>query len=95
MKLFYISQSENNDYDTYDSAVVAAENEQLARETHPGLSGEWSKEKEKFIIVRRDSSWFDCSDTWTNDIEAIEVEYLGEAEEGAKAGIICASFHAG
>jgi hypothetical protein len=40
MKLWLISQTENNDYDTYDSAVVAAETEEDARQMHPG-SGEW------------------------------------------------------
>lgn len=29
MKLYLISQDHNNDYDTYDSAVVIAENERL------------------------------------------------------------------
>ena len=35
MNLYLISQDHNDDYDTYDSAVVAAENEDAARETHP------------------------------------------------------------
>lgn len=33
MKLWLISQGENRDYDTYDSAVVAAETEDGARRT--------------------------------------------------------------
>jgi hypothetical protein len=36
MKLFHISQTENNNYDTFDSAVVAAESEDAARNTVPG-----------------------------------------------------------
>lgn len=32
MKLFLISQSENSDYDTYDSFVVCADNEQEAKD---------------------------------------------------------------
>jgi hypothetical protein len=40
MKLWLISQDENGGYDTYDSVVVAADMEGLAREVHPG--GEWS-----------------------------------------------------
>jgi hypothetical protein len=43
MNLYRISQSENFDYDTYDSAVVAAETEQEARSIHPG-SGKWGSE---------------------------------------------------
>jgi hypothetical protein len=35
MKLWVISQSVNQDYDTYDAAVVAAETEEAARNTSP------------------------------------------------------------
>ena len=36
MNLYLISQRKNNGYDTYDSAVVAAESEDDARSIHPG-----------------------------------------------------------
>ena len=39
MKLWLIYQTENTGYDTYDSAVVAAETEDEARKIHPG--GAW------------------------------------------------------
>ena len=39
MNLYLISQHENNDYDTYDSAVVAASTEEIARNTHPSAGG--------------------------------------------------------
>lgn len=35
MKLWLISQDNNQAYDTYDAAVVAAETEDDARNTHP------------------------------------------------------------
>ena len=35
MKLFLISQDQNNYYDTYDSAVVAAPDEETARNINP------------------------------------------------------------
>jgi hypothetical protein len=38
MKLWLISQTGNDDYDTYDSAVVAAESEDDARNVHPSNS---------------------------------------------------------
>lgn len=34
--LYKISQNVNNDYDTYDCAVVAAHSEDEARNIHPG-----------------------------------------------------------
>lgn len=39
MKLYIISQNENDDYDTYDSAVVAANNETEARNINPNING--------------------------------------------------------
>ena len=39
MKLWIISQDVNNDYDTFDSAVVAAETEEEARNINP--AGAW------------------------------------------------------
>ena len=40
MKLFKISQSERCGYDTHDSAIVAAEDEDDAASIHPGY-GKW------------------------------------------------------
>ena len=40
MNLYVISQYKNNDYDTYDSAVVAAVSEDDARLIHPS-GREW------------------------------------------------------
>ena len=39
MKLYKISQNVNTDYDTYDSAVVCAKDEEAAKRIHP-MSGE-------------------------------------------------------
>jgi len=39
MNLYLISQDENDDYDTYDGMVVAAENEAIARNITPTKSG--------------------------------------------------------
>jgi hypothetical protein len=35
MNIYLLTQSVNNDYDTYDSAVVSAESEDEARLMHP------------------------------------------------------------
>jgi hypothetical protein len=37
MKIWRIWQDENNDYDTYDSAIVAAETEEDAKNTVPSV----------------------------------------------------------
>lgn len=36
MKIYKISQNTNTSYDTYDSAIVAANNEEEARNLYPG-----------------------------------------------------------
>ena len=93
MKLWLISQTVNNDYDTYSDAVVAADTCTEARRIHPGgierfyRDGAWR-------IMRKDGSYFSLGDTWALP-EQVKVELLGTAKKGTKAGVICSSFHAG
>jgi len=42
MNLYLISQSVNNDYDTYDSAVVCAATREAARLISPGSIESWA-----------------------------------------------------
>lgn len=42
MKLYLLTQGENNGYDTYDSMVVAAESEDAARKIHPTDDWGWA-----------------------------------------------------
>lgn len=83
MKLYLIEQNENVNYDTYDSAVVAAPDEHTARHTHPNgydmNADEWT---------RRYSSW--CSSP-----DKVKVTFIGEAMPDVVRGVICASFNAG
>ena len=79
MNLYLICQTENNNYDTYDSAVVAAENPLSAQATHPGGYNE--------DFNGRNGSWCCAVD--------VAVTLLGKAKAGTKAGVILASFHAG
>jgi hypothetical protein len=80
--LFKISQDVNKEYDTYDSAVVAAESGEDAVQIHPAGP-------ERFVTT--DSERLD---TWAKAAD-VECEYLGEAKEGTERGVICASFNAG
>lgn len=79
VKLWIISQDENRNYDTYDSAVVAAETEAEARVTMPSEGETFGK---------RYGAW--CSSP-----KAVKVELIGTAVAGTKAGVILASFNAG
>ena len=80
MKLYLLSQSINKGYDTYNSCVVCAENEEDAKTIHPNGYG--------------DNSWINSND-WAEKPEQVNVKYIGEAAPGMKKGIVCASFNAG
>jgi hypothetical protein len=85
MKLYRISQTENEDWDTYDSAVVCAPDEETARNISP--SG----------CVMQDKDWrvsiYD--QVWCSSPDKVTVEYLGEAADNIQQGVILASFNAG
>lgn len=62
MKIYLISQDTNPGYDTYDSAVVCAENEQQAQKIHPkGGEYELGKCKKKWNNQTAEGSvWVAC-----------------------------------
>lgn len=81
MKLWRISQDVNRDYDTFDSAVVVAPDEETARRIHP--KGAWGVTPKP-----HDSTWAAP--------EHVGVAYLGEAVDFLVEGqVIVASFNAG
>lgn len=79
MNLYLISQCVKDDCDAFDEAVVAARNEEDARNTHP-LSEGASESTRKA--------------TWA-PVENVNVKLIGVAVEGTEPGVICASFNAG
>ena len=83
MKLWLISQTKNSGYDTYDSAVVAAETEEAARLIHPAEIADfgWPRSLSSY------PSWSFPKD--------VKVRLIGDAVPGTKPGSICASFNAG
>lgn len=83
MKLFKISQTENQGWDTYDSAIVAANTIAGARAIHPsGNQDDWE----------RPNGW---QGTWCRSPEDVTVVVIGKAKVGTKRGVILASFNAG
>jgi hypothetical protein len=79
VKLWKISQTKNDGYDTYDSAVVAAETEELARLTMPSESEKWG---ERYSA-------------WAPDPTHVRVKLIGNAIDEIEPGVIVASFNAG
>lgn len=87
MKLWLISQTENNDYETFDSAVVAAHDETIARHTHP-RGGQFDTVTDKDWEQR---SW---GNGWASHPNNVTAKYIGEAAEGITS-VVCTSFNAG
>lgn len=96
MKLWRISQSVNNNWDTFDSAVVAAETEEEARCTYPSKYGDndtrwngskWLRHLEDGRVL------YGSTSCWTAP-EYVSVEFLADGYEGP-AGTVVASFNAG
>jgi hypothetical protein len=98
MNIYKISQEINNDYDTYDSMIVAANTVKEASEIHPGNTSE-----EKIFLISKQFMFksytgkyfkYPYSD-WVDNPNQVNVEYIGKAKKGTKQGIILASFNAG
>lgn len=86
MNLYLISQSERNNYDTYDSAVVVAETPNQAKQIHP--NGDKYSEDIK--------TWEKPYGSWATSPKNVTAQYIGKAKRGLKNGtVICASFNAG
>ena len=82
MNIYLLTQNTVTGYDTYDSIVVSAKNEEDARMLHP--RGGKLKRENKYPV------W-----ALLKDKGKINVELLGEAKEGTEEGVILASFNAG
>jgi len=80
MKLYLLSQDDNHNYDTYDSVLVCAENEEDARTITP--NGDTFKENEQYT-------------SWARSASSISCQEIGTANEGQVRGVIIASFNAG
>lgn len=86
LNLYLISQTENDGYDTYDSAVVAAENEEIARGIHPY--------SEIFPEINhwKAKSYINC---WASSPVHVTATLIGIALPETPRGVILGSFNAG
>ena len=85
MFIYKISQNQNTDYDTYDSAVVIAKDIEEARNMNPS-TGEPMNYKD----------WDYTYGDWCNAPEHVTVECIGAANELYQGSrVVCASFNAG
>ena len=81
MNIYLLEQSSNTGYDTYDSCVCIAKNEEAARNTTPSSYSIWG--------------CGDTYTDWAYKPSDVKVTKIGLADSGEDAGVICASFNAG
>lgn len=92
MKIYKIWRENNIGYDTYDSAIVIADNEDCARKIHPNgytifKFGKWVNTVND-TVLHYENEW--CS------IEDVKVKLIGVANKTyTKPCIIVSSFNAG
>jgi hypothetical protein len=93
------------DYDTYDSAVVAAPDAETAQRVHPG---DGSVRGAPDTRAHHFNRWGERWDAYKNCVEQgyamsgdwclpseVEATLIGTAVAGTEVGVICASFNAG
>ena len=81
MKLYLLTQSDNDGYDTYDSCIVCAKDEVDAKNITPTGEG-----------VFRETTGFSF---WAYNASAITCEEIGVANDSQERGVILSSFNAG
>jgi len=81
--LYLISQNVNNDYDTYDSAVVVAPNPKAAKLIHPHVN---------YVLSELD---WTTDGTWCHSPSDVNVKCIGVASKGQKVGVVLSSYNAG
>lgn len=85
LKLYLLTQNDNNGYETYDSCIVCAKDEKEAKTISPegGIFVETTGKK---------SSWYPA---WAKRASSITCEEIGTANEAQKKGVVLSSFNAG
>jgi hypothetical protein len=90
MNIYLLSQEVNNGYDTFDSMVVIAHNEEEAKRINP--SAVYDPTVWPLFIEEEDynSEYY----SWARP-EDIKVILIGKALPGSKVSVVCASFNPG
>lgn len=89
MNLYLIHQNANDNWDTFDSAVVVAETADDAKLTHPRGTTVFNGD------IWIDKFGFDDGSDWCHP-DFVEVVYIGTASKDMKKNsVICSSFNAG
>lgn len=93
MNIYKIWVDELLGYDTYDSAIVVAKDEESARHIHPGGEARgWNDETGRY-----DKPWYESDERlkyWVKP-ERVNVRLVGTTDLFPEGTVLCASFNAG
>lgn len=100
MKLYWISQTDNDDWDTYSGAVVAAPDEETARRIHPNRHPHPEEEPAPAFVLPPDQKEFPetghySSSTWARRPDHVLVRKISSVSIYEEPMVVEASFHAG
>lgn len=87
MNIYKISQTVNNNWDTFDGAVVVASNEDEASRIFPIINTNG-------VVEYLDETTWSVSEVWTTNPEDVKVELIGTTKL-TKPQVILSSFNAG
>ena len=102
MNIYRIAQ-DNSNYESYDSAIVIAESEEIARLIHPSFEfseldtdSKLTIEEKLLKLWNEDLSKY--RDMWVglDCLSNIDVDYVGKADDSIKdVLVLCSSFNSG
>lgn len=98
MKIYKLEQDDCRGYDTYDSAIVVAEDEEAAKRMSPDDRYFWKEEEQRWAETDYEDPDPELRWTrrdWTSNLALIKVTLCGEASPGIPRGVLLASFNAG
>jgi hypothetical protein len=92
--LWLLTQSEETGYDTYDSCVVAAVDEESAKRVHPSpfRDDRFSEELETWVDGHGEPG---NDGTWAHRPDQVKALRIGVTATAKPGTVVCASFNAG
>lgn len=93
MNIYLCQQSTNHGYDTYDSFVCYANDEDEAKHLYPNHNVKWTDETWKYEYSDG-SQYYYSNNCWCMP-EDVGVTLIGTTEDYVQVGVILASFNAG
>lgn len=92
MNLYLLTQAEEDGYDTFDSAIVAAETSAQAVAIHPDSDYHWNGVASQWQCDDGTEAFYHG---WASNPANVAVTLIGTASPDLMAGVVLASFHAG